>query len=491
MKPIYTLMIAVMLTACGSATITIPNTPEIPLDYLTDGIVNTKDLPDAPTRPKDVVGDGFLIVDADGFNATDIHEGHKLGTVRDYRRGGRDSESPDGFAQFFTSIQETDEGGDIRVLSSNAYNGILSTTNLGAPLVDPPTDAIWPGYFNFGSLGYRSSNFYVNFTSGHFGFYNGMSGEASGISTRDDTWGGLLGGGGVVISRLDGYFGNHPNAVGLNPGQMVGTFTSDWTGVPIFNDYYEADLIGLIGEEGAVGVFGTNGGFTATNLSYTPLDPCDDKVEGICVEYADWADRFLTSQPNTPNQFLSGDEILLIDTKQKGNLNLKDTILKDATSVKMLKPVVLAGNGNSGVAYFKGGTYAGLLSGTNLGEPLTEESGKAEWVGRYSATSLDPRMMTLEIDFASKKVEAFVRHASQGYYHLIGDYNKNGVITGTVDVGFFDAGTRTPTAESTRYPGVLTGLIGQNGAVGAFVSIKGDTTNSFYAGGFVAHPYGN
>ena len=162
------------------------------------------------------------------------------------------------------------------------------------------------------------------------------------------------------MHTLNGYFGNHPKAKGLNPGQMVGDFIFDPGSIAFFN-YREATLIGLIGEEGAVGVFrkigenGASGGFTATNPSYTPPaglpDPCADGIEGACVDYADWADSFLTPPPTTPNtntpanQFLSGDASML----NGSTLNLKDAI-----NSKTHNPEALDGNDNSGVvAYFK------------------------------------------------------------------------------------------------------------------------------------------
>ena len=281
-------MVGVMLTGCGSASIA-------PFDYSTDGIVDINDLPAVPTRPRDVIGSGILIIPPEGFNKPDLLDGHEIPDINTFqlnifRRGGEDSESPDGFATFGSGmlgkgtvrIEDPDSGEVIEseregYVISNYYIGILSTTNLGAPLLEAPKTAIWPGHLYVSRLGHRvrDAEFYVDFTNGHFGFHDGNNG----IGESHNGWGGLGNGGGIVISTIDGYFGNHPKAEGLNPGQMVGTFTSDWTGVPIFNDSYESTLIGLIGEEGAVGVFGAEigkdeqtmrGGFTATNPSYTP-----------------------------------------------------------------------------------------------------------------------------------------------------------------------------------------------------------------------------
>ncbi len=532
MKKIYILMIAVMfgvmLTACGSASIT----PEIPFDYSTDGIVDINDLPAYPTKPTDLTGSGFLAETADGFNTTDIHDGHEIPKPSVYWRAGEDSKNPDGYVLFGTSIlkafprpQGMSDGQliieeDYRAIDSRSYVGILSTTNLGAPLTETPATAVWPGYFGGGVIRRDEiTDFYVDFEAGRFGFYNEADKE---IGTKDIFYGGFLGRGESIIHTLNGYFGNHPNAKGLNPGQMVGNFIFNPGSIAFF-DYREATLTGLIGEEGAVGVFtevgkiGSDssiiltGGFTATNPDYTPPaglpDPCADGIKGACVDYADWADSFLTPPPTAPNttpenQFLSGDAIVLIDAVDAGNFSLiKSLNLKDTFNRKTHNPTVLDGSENSGVVYFRDPVtsyyYAGLLSGTNLGAPLVEESGNAKWVGRFFSSR---DRFTLEIDFTKKKIEAFIigNHLIDFYHHIIGDYDAKGVITGIVNYGRFDADTRKPIEGEPQYPAVLTGLIGQNGAVGAFISGTGDKSriissadNFNYAGGFVAHPYGN
>ncbi len=280
-----------MLTACGSASIT----PEIIPEHVTDGIVDVRDLPTVPTSPRDVIGSGILIMPPEGFNKPDLLDGHEIPDINTYqldtfRRGGEDSESPDGFATFRSGMlgkvtvrREDPDSGEViesereGYAISNYYIGILSTTNLGAPLLEAPKTAIWPGHLYVPRLGHRVRNadFYVDFTNGNFGFHDGNNG----IGTNTDYWGGAIGIGGVVTNTINGYFGNHPKASGLTPGQMAGIFISDWTEVDFFDDYYESTLIGLIGEKGAVAVFGPEigkdeptmrGGFTATNPDYTP-----------------------------------------------------------------------------------------------------------------------------------------------------------------------------------------------------------------------------
>ncbi|MCA8833673.1 MAG: hypothetical protein K8953_01195, partial [Proteobacteria bacterium] len=71
------------------------------------------------------------------------------------------------------------------------------------------------------------------------------------------------------------------------------------------------------------------------------------------------------------------------------------------------------------------------------------------------------------------------------HFLLKGTYDANGVITGTVLAGLFDNNERSN--PSATINGTLTGLIGQAGAVGAFIS-NADADNYNYAGGFVAAP---
>ncbi len=156
----------------------------------------------------------------------------------------------------------------------------------------------------------------------------------------------------------------------------------------------------------------------------------------------------------------------------------------------------LEGDATDGVAFVTSGSpynhYAGILSGTDLGAPLTQRSGTASWVGQFQALyNGTNRDFVLEITFGGDgdkagSIEAFVQRFGIFYYHLKGYFDNSGlIIEGTVDYGRFTDNDRdNPT--STRGPGTLTGLIGQEGAVGAFH--RNDTSPYWYAGGFVARP---
>ena len=168
-----------------------------------------------------------------------------------------------------------------------------------------------------------------------------------------------------------------------------------------------------------------------------------------------------------------------------------------------------AGDASDGVAFFFGsviagtaGTvaadrnaYAGILAGTDLGAvpPTTTES--ATWNGQIRALGYFPaKDFKLDIDFSAQSLTAFVqvRNNNTRHFSISGTFNNNGVISGTVELGNYTDNVNDPAnllANDNRGTGQLTGLIGEEGAVGVFLKNNDDTGKSFnFAGGFVAAP---
>ncbi|MGU9962825.1 MAG: beta strand repeat-containing protein [Candidatus Halichondribacter symbioticus] len=185
--------------------------------------------------------------------------------------------------------------------------------------------------------------------------------------------------------------------------------------------------------------------------------------------------------------------------------------------------------------------YAGLLAATDVGPEFHNATGIAEWAGKLSLVNKgvlsDVADFTLDINFDTRtigasderthttyKIETYrddfgvtqersvadksfpvkvdYAHTTLGQFFINGKFTTKGVIYGTTKL-VNDGGFRItePTAEngltepkvvsvlgeeSSR--GTLTGVIGQNGAVGAFVSSGSGNTFGEYAGGFVAAP---
>ena len=96
---------------------------------------------------------------------------------------------------------------------------------------------------------------------------------------------------------------------------------------------------------------------------------------------------------------------------------------------------------------------AGILSGTNLGAPLTQRQGSAKWVGAltefgHSMTTtmiLFLILLSVVLDEGAVEIEALVQtHDTTDVnyiinYHLIGDFDDAGVITGTAQLATFMA----------------------------------------------------
>ena len=235
-------------------------------------------------------------------------------------------------------------------------------------------------------------------------------------------------------------------------------------------------------------------------------------AKDICtVNYDDWEASFGTDNepPTTPNTTTRRNEFLNAGTDALDAA--LDEVFPDEhaeTATTLHLGELKGGDATDGVAYFifqdsgQQYHYAGLDSGTDLGAPSFQETGTAIWKGRFNATKLDQATeFDLEITFGGAgdvagSIAAFVPSGSD-HFLLTGDYDANGVISGKVNYGAFMAGTRTPTA--TRVDnGILTGLIGRQGAVGVFVSGTGANKDNItggtgiatgFAGGFVANPF--
>ena len=234
-------------------------------------------------------------------------------------------------------------------------------------------------------------------------------------------------------------------------------------------------------------------------------------AKDICtVNYDDWEASFGTGKAPelTPNTTTRRNEFLNAGTDALDAA--LDEVFPDEhaeTATTLHLGELKGGDATDGVAYFifeDSGQlyhYAGLDSQTDLGAPSFQETGTAIWKGRFNATKLDQATeFELEITFGGTgdvagSIAAFVASGDE-HFLLKGDYDAKGVISGTVNYGAFMAGTRTPTGSRVDN-GILTGLIGKQGAVGAFLSGTGDKDNitggtsamDGFAGGFVANPF--
>ncbi len=384
----------------------------------------------------------------------------------------------DGYARFSGYIGET----------FFRYAGILDSTDLGAPLTgDTGTSVQWNGSLDsstdfvltitFESAGGRLDAFINRSNNQFYRFQN----------ARFDT-------GGVITGTI-----NYQGFTDSDPTQPIDTATDglSYTG--------DSVLSGIIGQEGVVAVFvgADYGGFVASpDITFNPAVTKNDwthKVGEFVVPF--------TSVPR--NQFLNNGGTTGIRVNSDGTGRVTAEALNLGTATFNGNP--LGGNPNDRIRFFSGYNgdtrhyYAGF-SPAGLGATLpaweTGQPTSAEWKGQLSvlqgANARENADLTLEVNFENRRLTAFVP-VGANHYLLDAGFNADddGFFAGTVNFGAF-TDTTSRTSTNTLTSGVLTGLIGAEGAMGVFVSgssndngltITGGTGENGFAGGFVACPY--
>ncbi len=197
-------------------------------------------------------------------------------------------------------------------------------------------------------------------------------------------------------------------------------------------------------------------------------DPCI--ARNTCVDYAHWADTDAANPTTTPtaNRFLTGTAT---------GLTTGGSDTGEATNLESI-----GGEATDGFAIFLNGDVhnAGILSTTRLGAPLAETTTNARWTGRFSERvgqgDIANTNITLMVSYSGTSGTITSTSIGSGGAYTFTDvaFNNVGIITGTI----------TRTADTSA--GIVTGLIGAEGAVAVFHSNAGATTS--YVGGFGAVP---
>ena len=392
------------------------------------------------------------------------------------------------------------------------YAGILSGTDLGSPIVEKTGSLEWEGKVSSTEI---TKDFILTINLGVGGHAGTI--EAS-IIQRNKSY--------VITGNFD------------NKGVITGDIVFD-------NQNLQGSIItpgtltGLIGKEGAVGVFVRNnegignqnysGGFVATPLLCI--------LANTCVDYADWIDSFtgndaLPTSPNsahTANQFLSG----LTATLPIFSGGFRQFIPQENTltfTSLTLAENGLGGESTDGASFFYGSFgetdiyYAGIHASTDLGAPLDNVSQGGTWKARIRTTFMDQAFnLTVTFDTTSQggTISAFASDnylANQGgiistatrnitfYYDIDGTFDKKGIIKGDIIFGLdrdndkvidtmrpvLNGEQGEMVIDTNRNAGTITGIIGQDGLVGAFYSTNDDGIGRLpFAGGFVARPPSN
>ena len=406
------------------------------------------------------------------------------------------------------------------------YAGVLDGTNLGAPITETITaeaNVKWAGQIRAVSTSGNGTldagkitDFGLNITFDatretkgtiNTSFSVGLGFAYSIDGTFDEN--GIIGG---LVAFGAG------NAGGLNTGHST---------------YAPGTLTGIIGQNGAVGVFHSDnanpeagsgasrfsGGFIAR-----PPDPC--VKADTCVDTAAWLGSFtggdaLTTTPNTTtreNEFL---QATATGFNTGANADIRATFGSPTEDIAIQTlPFDDTTPATGGVAFFGGelysgeagsetGTgndfyYAGILAGTNLGAPITETITSARWTGQVRAVASESEgTLTanptagfgVDITFDGTGGTMKTSFANLGFiYSIDGTFDDKGIIEGDVAFGQpSGADTRlVDTSDDAYSPGTLTGIIGQNGAVGVFHSDNDNSAtgdNPFvYSGGFFVTP---
>ena len=311
-------------------------------------------------------------------------------------------------------------------------------------------------------------------------------------------------------------------------------------------------LTGLIGADGAVGAFlatgqnnenggntltaqgdkngllfgfgshGYAGGFVASPTAVANEDVTIDAWTGSFDNLRRDVKRFTLNNGEPRNAFLLRDDPAKRPNwkkKEGGFLSLRTFI--DGTDDTVNNPTSLGGDATDGVDFFPAditiiGTeaeshatttqrayYAGIWDTTDLGVAIPYRQDfnnvpSAEWNGKFSVLQgANARFDTdfkLTVDFVNAGFRTITAiEAGAEDYYLSGRYDADGLLTGVVR-------RAANASNSSPHNGLISGLIGQEGLVAAFVSniggsgmdaenkdtIKGGTGSSGYAGGFVA-----
>ncbi len=422
-------------------------------------------------------------------------------------------DSNDATSGFALAHAQTTDNPTANPTRFNLYVGILSGTDVGAPF----TNANMPYASWTGRLRLESPQAQISFNE-EVRFTVGFDGTDGTIITDAIA----LGGGRQTTNNItiNGQFGAD--------GVIFGTTTAD-LGTGSAN--VSATLSGLIGVDGAVAVFAGND--ASTDGSYAGGFVARPT---FTANYNGWLDSFgnKTLRSMADHTVGSSSDFLQGGPTQIDSGNVTNT---NSAPVSILM-LTMADNPNNGVSFFNGLSgvngsktsihrfYAGILSGTNVGEllaphtdgdPMATWKGKIQWLGflggvGFAGNSSDARDMDLNVNYSLRTIEAFVNMDAVGVRveednrHLLleAGYNERGqFINGTVKYGIFEnaGGEADKTATRVAGPvnihdgrqydrlldGRLTGIIGQEGAVGAFINdqVSGDYG---FAGGFWVVP---
>ncbi len=430
-----------------------------------------------------------------------------------YQGRGLGGDATDGVAFFKGWKGPTDTLRSSKI-NYRVYSGIFNDINLGAPVTQTSGKAYWKGQFksvHFDRVVSKDFTLEVSFSDSLH-----RAGRVEALV--HDT--------GLKHFKVYGTFNNR----GVIDGSITfGDYEYNIRTEPYLS-YKRADLLGLIGQEGALAIFKSNtpyingdtirrpttdfaGGFAVVpDLPDLPTPAPDTTPNRVTAE--DWVASFetapaLVNNPNNhhfmqfPRRRVGGIEGIVLFANILGFERLNQTILTlddnifqdgggDATDGVFFVRADKNTDSDDADSYF----YAGIIPETDLGAPLTQTTGTATWSGRFKAAMSGgilryfSRDFTLDITFNATggEISAIVAGRTVDYFEVDGTFNNRGVISGTANHVYYENGRIGNVTGDIVNSGPLRGLIGEEGAVGAFISNRQTGSTSGFAGGFVARP---
>ena len=435
----------------------------------------------------------------------------------DILRRSRPNDAGDGWQAFYGKLASDPQGDNVY------FAGLLPTTNLGRPLRTAPTTTVWPGTFTFGGFENHAIDFKIDFA-------NRQIDARTVVNDSEFSTSFALG-----FSE-----GGSVNGTVLRYSTHESEFTSD--GTYLLLGHYRA--MGLIGQQGLVGALvnikgyiedSPFGGFSADNpvpesdrpvasLPYVcPVALCDNRVSA--------AD--LPNYPTSVNPAGGSGFLTILPSEDAEQPTMIDTTgVMPATDNLLIITDSRAGDENDGWQAFYGKLasdpqgdnvyFAGILPTTDLGPPLITAPAITTWPGTFKFGEQAGEVI-FEIDFASRTIDGqgITQHeidsnAERQQKHITDSIAQDSTLTESditaliiprrefirFSLGFSETGTvfgsilrnSNPEGQDPFYGDNIsvrgyyqaTGLIGQEGLVGAALMSKdGFIANAPY-GGFVA-----
>ena len=392
------------------------------------------------------------------------------------------------------SFAEAMVGGDTQY-----YAGLLSGTNVGAPMVDNTLSGTWTGALS------------IALTSPREGAPSGIFTKAFALAVDFDAR--TINSETLIATQTAGNGNITDYSVIIDAGfDMQGRifggadYQFNVSAGPDMDDTGKSTglVSGLIGINGAVGVFASSattdaGGFVGGFVA----EPNDSN-------YYNWLASVGTDTPTAPSASDTGALFLQGLPTIDGLIAAGDIPANGAMDVANRTPysLTLEEDTNDGVVYYAlkptGGAstvyYAGLLTTTDVGTPLvkpaTDTGAEAIYTGKLGAVlGTDTMTITLEsnvtfnLNLYAETFDATIASASNIAITIMdGGWNEKGLLSGTITATPEDdalAGVGLMGAQGA-VSGMVRGVIGDAGAVGAFISDAGGAYN--YSGGFVARP---